>query len=192
MPGHNIWQGERVRLRAIEPEDWPVYNEWNQDSDVARDCYWVPFPKSREATKKWVNDLALELPKNDAINMVIENLAGEFVGNINTHSCDPRSGAFKYGLAIRREHWRKGYAAEAIRLVLRYFFQELRYQKVTVEIYAFNVASINLHEKLGFVHEGHMRRMYFTNGQYHDSCILGMTCEEFGEHEQSQFGSERP
>ena len=179
MQQHNIWQGERVRLRAIEPEDWKVFNEWDLDSDTARDCYWVPFPKSQEAARKWALDLSQQGPKNDAMDLVIENLDGEFVGVINPHDCDARTGTFKYGLAIRREYQRRGYAADTIRVVLRYFFQELRYQKVTVDIYDFNAASIRLHEKLGFQHEGRMRRMIYTRGTYHDSLIMGLTREEF-------------
>jgi RimJ/RimL family protein N-acetyltransferase len=181
MDNHNIWQGERVRLRAIEPEDWKIFNDWDLDSDTARDCYWVPFPKSQEAARKWALDLSLTAPKADVFDFVIENLQGEFVGVINTHDCDARNGTFKYGLAIRREHQRQGYASEAIRLVLRHFFQELRYQKVTVDVYAYNKASIKLHEKLGFQHEGRVRRVIFTRGAYHDSLILGLTIDEWRE-----------
>jgi RimJ/RimL family protein N-acetyltransferase len=182
MNNHNIWQGERVRLRAVEPEDWKVFNQWDLDSDMARECYWVPFPKSQEAARKWALDLSLEAPKGDAFSFVIENLEGEFVGTINTHDCMPRNGTFSYGLAIRREYQRQSYASEAIRLVLRYFFQELRYQKCTVGIYDFNEASIKLHEKLGFQHEGRIRRAYFSDGEYHDFFYLGMTREEYEEH----------
>jgi hypothetical protein len=51
METYNIWQGQRVRLRAVEPQDWEVFNQWDLDSDMARDCYWVPFPKSQEAAQ---------------------------------------------------------------------------------------------------------------------------------------------
>lgn len=179
MTNHNIWQGERVRLRAIELEDWEIFNQWDLDSETARDCYHIPFPKSQEAARKWAHELSLAEPQNDVFRFVIENLAGEVVGTLNTHGCDARNGTFRYGLAIRSEYQRQGYASEAIRLVLHYFFQELRYQKVIVDIYAFNQASLKLHERLGFVHEGCLRRMYFTGGQYHDLIVLGMTAEEF-------------
>jgi RimJ/RimL family protein N-acetyltransferase len=181
MDTHNLWQGERVRLRAVEPEDWKIFNLWDLDSDMARDCYWIPFPKSQEAARKWALDLSLEAPKGDNFNFVIENHNGEFVGTINSHDCEPRNGTFSYGLAIRREYQRQGYASEAIRLVLNYFFNELRYQKCTVGVYDFNQASIKLHEKLGFQHEGRTRRVYFTRGEYHDSLFLGITCEEWRE-----------
>ena len=50
-----------------------------------------------------------------------------------------------------------------------------------MDIYDFNEASIKLHEKLGFVHEGRRRRMGFTDGRYYDWILLGMTVEEFWE-----------
>ncbi len=184
MNNNSIWQGTHIRLRAIEPEDWEIFSQWDLDTETARECYFIPFPKSHEAARKWATEQSLARPKGDVFNFVIETLEGEFAGTINTHHCDPRNGTFSYGLAIRREQRRKGYASEAIRLLLRYFFQELRYQKVTVEIYDFNEASIKLHEKLGFVHEGHLRQMVFTNGQYHDEFVLGMTREEFEAHER--------
>lgn len=181
MNEHNIWQGERVRLRAVEPEDWKIFNQWDLDSDMARECYWVPFPKSQEAARKWALDLSLEAPKGDNFRFVIENERGEFVGTINTQDCEPRNGTFSYGVAIRREHQRQGYAAAAIRVVLRYFFRELRYQKCNVGIYDFNAASIKLHESLGFQHEGRQRRVYFTAGKYHDEINMGITREEYEE-----------
>jgi RimJ/RimL family protein N-acetyltransferase len=57
--------------------------------------------------------------------------------------------------------------------------QELRYQKVTVHIYSFAEPSVKLHESLGFQLEGRIRRAVFTNGQYFDELIYGLTKEEF-------------
>lgn len=177
----NLWQGQKVRLRAVEPGDWEVFYRWNDDTEVARLCYNIPFPQSSEAVKKWAAETAAAEPTNDVFRWVIENQSGELVGTVNTHSCYPRCGTFQYGIAIQREHWHKGYATEALRLVLAYFFRELGYQKVTVGIYEFNEASIKLHEKLGFRHEGRLRRMVYTGGAYYDEVLIGMTMEEFEE-----------
>jgi RimJ/RimL family protein N-acetyltransferase len=101
------------------------------------------------------------------------------VGIINTFECSRRHGTFKYGLSIDRRHWGKGYAREAIAIVLRYYFRELRYQKATVHIYTFNARSIGLHAKIGFKREGRLRRMAYTNGIYYDDIVMGQTAEEF-------------
>lgn len=177
--GRSVWEGHRVRLRAIEPSDWEAFGRFDADSEAARHGYWIPFPRSNEAARRWAEREAMRESDGDNFRFAIETLAGELVGTLNTVDCDRRHGTFGYGIALGREYWRKGYASEAIVLALRYFFGELRYQKVTVRIYAFNEASIRLHERLGFQAEGRLRRMIHTDGQFHDECLFGMTNEEF-------------
>jgi RimJ/RimL family protein N-acetyltransferase len=175
----NAWEGQLVRLRALEPDDWPVHFEWNQDSEMARQVDFIWFPQSRAAVQKWAAENAVKPPDNDELDLVIETLAGAYAGLISVHSVVRRNGTFKYGVAIRAPHQRKGYASEAIRLILRHYFNELRYQKATAHVFAFNTASIRLHERLGFQLEGRLRRMIYSDGQYHDELIYGLTDDEF-------------
>jgi len=181
----SIWEGSRVRLRSIEPADWPAFFAWNQDSETARRLNYISFPTSQESVKRWAEKLALQEESGDRFFFVIETLEGEIVGSITAHSCEPHQGTFAYGIGIRQECQRKGYASEAILLLLRYFFQELRYQKVTVDVYSFNEPSVRLHEKLGYQLEGKLRRMIFTKGKLFDKLIFGMTAEEFVERYSS-------
>lgn len=176
------WQGSRIRLRAVEPSDAEAHFEWNQDVEMTRPLDYVWPPTSRGAVRRWAETVSLEQrPADDTLQFEIETLAGELAGSIGTHSCDRRVGSFGYGLAVRAEHQRKGYASEAIVLVLRYYFEELRYQKATIPVYSFNEPSIKLHEQLGFVREGQLRRMVYTQGQFFDRLYFGMTREEFAE-----------
>jgi RimJ/RimL family protein N-acetyltransferase len=177
----SIWAGTLVRLRAIEPGDWEAYFAWNFDDDQARAVAAVPFPQSREAVRQWVEREAIRRPEGDNVRFVIENAAGEVVGDLTTHECDARVGTLSYGITIKAEHRRQGYATEAIRLALRYYFDELRYQKVTVAIHSFNERSILLHQKLGFRQEGRLRRVVYTEGRYYDQLLFGLTAEEFKE-----------
>jgi RimJ/RimL family protein N-acetyltransferase len=64
-------------------------------------------------------------------------------------------------------------------LVLRFMFDERRFQKCEARVYDYNSASISLHRKLGFVEEGRLRRHLFLAGEYRDEFIFGMTVEEF-------------
>lgn len=174
------WAGAQIRLRAVEPADWETHFLWDQDSETARSLDVVHFPHSQEAVKRWAERASLQEGKTtDDFDFEIETNAGEQVGAIGTHHCERRAGTFSYGVAIRAEHMRKGYASEAILLVLRYFFHELAYQKVTAHVYSFNAPSIALHEHLGFQLEGRLRRMIFTHGQRFDELLYGMTREEF-------------
>ena len=175
----NTWEGKLVRLRALEPEDWEVHYEWNHDSDMPRNLHYIWFPQSRAAVKKWTEEGAVQRPVGDNVDLVIETLAGQHVGTVGVQNADTRNGTFKYGIAVLREHQRKGYASEAILILLRHYFNHLRYQKVIATVYSFNEASMKLHERFGFQLEGRLRRMIYSGGQYHDELIYGMTDDEF-------------
>ena len=175
----NFWQGKKVRLRGIEPSDAEQFIRWNLDTERARHGHFVWPPISEASVRAWAEEESKKKLENDAFRWVIENADGKAVGSISTHDCNPRNGTFSYGVDIAPEHQRNGYASEAILLVLRYYFEELRYQKVTASIHANNTPSAKLHEKLGFQSEGRLRRMLFTEGQFVDVFYFGMTAEEF-------------
>jgi RimJ/RimL family protein N-acetyltransferase len=175
----SIWQGTRVNLRPVEPDDWVTFDAWNGDDFTARRSSSIGFPESKEAVRQWVAKVATAGPDNDHYRWMIENQDGQAVGTILTHTCDRRSGNFRYGLLIGAAHHRRGYAREAVDLVLRFFFEELGYQKVTVEVYDFNLPSQRFHERLGFTLEGRLRRAVFTGGKHYDALVYGLLREEF-------------
>lgn len=175
----NFWQGRLVRLRGVEPSDAEAFARWNLDSEAARELEFTWPPVSLARVAKDTEELALKKFEAGDFVFVVEDGAGVAVGNVATHHCDQRAGTFMYGLYVAREHRRRGYAAEAVLLVLKYYFEELRYQKCTVGVHANNEASIALHEKLGFRREGTLRRVVYAGGRYLDSHYYGLTREEW-------------
>ncbi|HKR58702.1 MAG TPA: GNAT family protein [Pyrinomonadaceae bacterium] len=175
----NFWQGKKIRLRGIELSDAEYFIRWNLNSERARHLDFVWPPTSNASVHAWVEEQSKRKLENDSFHWVIENHDSEIVGSISTHDCNPRAGTFSYGIDIAPEHHRKGCASEAIQLVMQYYFEELRYQKVTVPVHGDNESSIRLHEKLGFQREGTHRRMVYTQGHFVDVLWFGMTVEEF-------------
>ena len=182
----NYWQTERLRLRAIEPGDAESFYRWNLDSERARalDFVWPPSSHARE--QAFADQASKKSMENESFHWIIETLDGEPVGTIATHDCSLRNGTFSYGVDISADQRGKGYAAEAIWRVLRWYFEELRYQKVTVVVHADNPGSLRLHEKLGFQREGVLRRMMYTGGKYVDIIYMGLTREEYEEMDRQK------
>ena len=175
----NFWAGEEVRLRAIEPDDAEHFYRWNLDSELARQLDFVWPPSSLASVQAWTAEQAQRKLKDDEFHWVIESREGQPVGSISTHHCDARHGTFSYGVAVADEHRGRGYAAAAIRLVLCYYFEELRYHKANVCVHSYNVASLRLHDRLGFAREGAQREVVYTRGRYYDLVWFGMTADEF-------------
>jgi RimJ/RimL family protein N-acetyltransferase len=177
----NFWSGKKIRLRAIEPEDHTFFYEWNQETETARNIDWLWFPTSRASQQEWASKESLKKGANDEYFFVIETLQGVPVGSINTNTVNRIDGTFRYGIGIIEQERGKGYAKEAVKILLDYYFNELRYHKVNVTMYAFNKNSIRLHEQLGFVEEGRLRQAKYTRGQYWDVLIYGMLSVEYNE-----------
>lgn len=176
---HTDWHGQLVTLRDVEPEDWEAFYAFDQDTELARLGYQVPFPGSRDAEKTWAQEKAKRKPDDDNHFLAIVDPEGRIVGSISSHSCDRRHGIFEYGIHIERQSWGRGYASDAMRVLFRYFFDELGYHRVWAEVYAFNERSIALHEKFGFAREGRLREHHYTRGKRHDVLLYGMTADEF-------------
>ncbi len=82
---------------------------------------------------------------------------------------------------IGADHRRKGYAAEAVALLMRFMFAERRYHKCLGAIFAHNEASLALTRRLGFTEEGRLREHVYFAGRYHDLVMMGMLADEFDE-----------
>ena len=181
--GSNCFTGKLVRLRAQGPEDLEILKKMDQnrntESDRADDCIKLPRPQWK--LEETFHDRLVRESETETYRFMIENMEGVTVGSINAHDVDFRNGTFSYGLGVYEEFRRKGYASEAVILMMRYYFNELRLHKCNVAVWSFNTPSIRLHEHIGFVHEGVMREVYYTDGRYYDDILFGMTQEEFVE-----------
>ena len=176
---NDYWQEEDIQLRAVEVEDWEVVYNWNRDADKVMHFDRIQFPPSKAGTKKWLEKQVEKNGKGDEFAWIIEDSESNPIGIANTFFVDQRAGSFYYGIAIDSEHRQRGFASKAIRMILRYYFTELRYQKCTAIVYDFNEPSMRLHESLGFVEEGRLRRMGHVGGKYHDFIMYGILAEEF-------------
>ena len=180
-----FWQGEKVRLRPVRTEDAEQDFVSSLDSRSRQLLQLgIELPTSvellKESLEKWVGCKDAD----GVIIFAIESLDGKDVGGISLHTRNRKNGTFSFGVVVDRPHTGKGYAQDAVRILLRYGFWERRYQKCNSACVDSNAASIRLHQKLGFVEEGRRRRQWFLDGEYHDDVLFGLTREEFDAREK--------
>lgn len=183
----NYWEGTKIRLRAVEAGDANAHFRFNLSDDYGMLDQVYP-PGSPARIEQWAEKTSRAGFEDDAYSFQMEaDGSGDLVGGIATHHCDPRVGVLGYGLHVFEEHRRRGYAREAICLVLRYYFQERRYQKANVGVFAINEPSRRLHESLSFRLEGTIRRSVFTRGEHSDLLEFGMTVDEVRERHKAYW-----
>lgn len=174
----SFWSGKQVRLRGIEPDDWTAFMRFAVDEERMGDL--LNPPRSAESFRVRAAEQGAAGSDGDCFGLVIEAVdTGEAVGAVGVHQADPRAGWFEYGVTIGAGHRRKGYAAEAVVMLLRFMFAERRYHKCEARVFAHNEASLTLQRRLGFVEEGRLRDHVFLAGRHRDLVIMGMLADEF-------------
>lgn len=182
----NFWQTEKLTLRKIEPEDAQIFFEWNKHSEMPRLLDFIWPPTSLAEVQQWATELSRKKSDVNDLFLVIETAAGAVAGMIHANKVNRRTGTVGYAVAVRPKYQRQNYASEAVKLLLRYYFDELNFQKCTVSAVSNNEASIALHERLGFQQEGRLRRMAYSGGRFYDQLYFGITREEFEQLHNSE------
>jgi ribosomal-protein-alanine N-acetyltransferase len=79
---------------------------------------------------------------------------------------------FEVGYILNKQHWRQGYALEALRAVIKYFFGQTSASSLTADIDPNNLASAGLLTKLGFRISGFEKDTFEINGVKSDSAYF--------------------
>lgn len=109
---------------------------------------------------------------------------GALIGTIGEEPDSLRYGIESVCLSYELDpaYQRKGYMTEALTAYLAYAFQEKKVENVTIRIFGGNEPSLRLVQKLGFFHEGTLRKAILApSGIVYDDCIFAMNRAEYEE-----------
>jgi len=173
MPGHLVLRGEKVSLYTITKEDLKKIWEYFGDFELRRfiNIRWQPVYYEDE--EKLYEDLIKNKEKN-IVFCIVENSSNNLVGLIGLYKIDLYSKHAELGYWIWKVYWNKGYATEAVKLMLKYAFEYLNLNKVWARVYEPNKASQRVLEKNGFKLVGRLRKQEyvlregFVNELYYD------------------------
>jgi len=167
-------QGNYIYLRKISPDDVnEVYCRWMNDPSTNRFLESRFHPHSIETLKEYI--IKRDGDNLNAFFAIVLKSGDRHIGNIKLGPIDPHHHLADIGILIgEKDCWNKGYALEAINLMVEYAFAKLNLHKVTAGCYAPNKGAIRAFEKAGFVQEGIRKAHCFFEGKYVDDILLGL------------------
>ena len=174
--------GERIRFRAIEREDLPMFVTWLNDPEV-RQYLLMDMPLSQALEEDWYDNMRKEDPRRHPLMIEITTSAGWVsIGNISLFDFDDKNHSAEMGIMIGdKNYWNKGYGQEAVRLICKHGFETLNLHRIHLKVYAANQRGIRAYENAGFVHEGRLRQAMFFHGEYIDIILMGILRTEWRE-----------
>lgn len=173
----------RVYLRALEPDDYKTSIEWRRDNEIWGMVGSTKYFVSEAYEKKWVEDTIFN--SRDIKLAVCEVGSNKYIGNVYATDIDQTNRSCTTGVLIgNHDYWSQGYASEAYRLLLDYLFNERNINRVQAYVLENNVASIKMHQKVGYKIEGTLRQSVYKNGKYLDLVILSVLKDEYFQDKQ--------
>lgn len=174
-----MYTGELVRLRAYRKEDIPLAQAYLNDPEMKTNLApGLPYPYTLEDEEKWY---ASNSSMNDAYTFAIETLdRGEYIGGCGVNSIDWKNSNAVIGIAIgNKTYLGRGFGTDAMKVLIRFIFNELNVHKICLNVYSFNERAIRSYKKCGFVTEGVFRQQIFKGGKYHDEIRMGLLRDEW-------------
>ncbi len=174
-------QGKLITLRKLRRSDADSIQRHANNRDIARFLPRLPFPYTLQEARKWIA-LTPRLAREDtAYNFGIEDVeSNQIVGMIGLRNINRQDRNAEVGYWVGKAFQNRGYAGEALRLVLKFAFRKLRLARVYAVVHQKNVGSVRLLDRIGFVREGVWRKASFINRRWYDVYAYGILKEEYG------------
>lgn len=164
--------GERVRLRALEPHDVESLYKWENDTSV-----WTASntqaPFSRFVLEQYIASSHLDLHTNKQLRLMITTRDGKDVGAIDLFDFDPQHQRAGVGILIAsREDRGKGYASEALTLLIQYCFHQLHLHQLYCNVTVDNEESVLLFQKHKFMITGIKKEWIRVGDSFVDELLM--------------------
>jgi RimJ/RimL family protein N-acetyltransferase len=169
--------GQEVVLAPLRGEDSALLFEWINNRELVR--LSAPFrPISRQAHDAWFADVRR---RADTRIFGIRVRDGDrLVGSCQLHSIHPVHRSAELQIRIGADDARgRGTGSEAIRLLLRWGFGELRLHRIYLHVFATNRPARRLYERVGFRTEGLLREAACIEGEWVDVVLMAILDSEY-------------
>lgn len=170
--------GPRLVLRDFNPGDIEAIHEYAADPEVTQWSTWGPNTVAQ--TTAFVENAAQErLHKRRSAYTLAAAVDGRAIGSVGIWTTSQQDGNGELGYTFHRDHWGRGYATEAARLLLELGFTTLDLQRIEATCHPDNSGSIRVLEKSGFTLEGRLRSHRVMRGVRRDSLLFSMLAEDY-------------
>jgi RimJ/RimL family protein N-acetyltransferase len=170
------FQGPRVVLRPIDPDaDAEPLFEAGRDAAIWDYLPYGPYVDAEELRGVLREQTASE----DPIFYVVE-VDGTPLGIVSYLRITPEHGVIEIGhVWFGTPLQRTAAATEAIYLLARHVFDDLRWRRIEWKTNALNAASRRAAERFGFTYEGTFRKHQIVKGQNRDTAWFSIVDDEW-------------
>jgi RimJ/RimL family protein N-acetyltransferase len=179
---NQLLTGRLTRLVAADPDKLGELNaKWSRDSEffILFDSDPVMTRNAKRAAEFFRERAEKERP--GVFSFLVQRLDDERIigeGGLWGAFSKDRDAWVSIGIG-ERELWGKGYGSDALNVLLRFAFREVNLHRVNLATFEYNPRAVRAYEKLGFAHEGALRRALRRGGKRWAILVMGILRDEW-------------
>ncbi|MBU3130498.1 GNAT family N-acetyltransferase [Clostridium tagluense] len=172
-------ESERVIYREVTPEDVEDIFKIYSDPKVAKYDWYKPMATKEDALSK-INQYKEEFQNKEEITWGIARKNDDkIIGYCCLFDFDDNSRRSEIGYGFNRDEWNKGYATEAIKILVKFGFEVMNLNRVEATVTLGNDASVKALKKANFLQEGIVRERSIMKGKFEDDVILAIIKKDY-------------
>lgn len=171
-------RSDRLRLRVHEPDDADWMQSLYSRPETSR--FLLDEPWTSESTPEKLEERLTKTglgSPDGALALVIEK-DGIPIGDVGLWLTDRDRGQAEIGWVLDPQHGGKGYATEAVQVLIALAFEHYRLHRVTAQMDARNTASAALARRVGMRLEAHHSQDWFSKGEWTDTLVFALLASE--------------
>lgn len=172
-----LLHGEKVNLRALEPEDLDLLYTTENDTN-----FWqvsntqVPF--SKFVLKQYLENAHQDIYEAKQLRLIIEeSKTNTAIGMIDLFDFNPQHRRAGIGILVHKKFQNSGFASDALSIFIPYCFKILNLHQIFANIISNNQQSIKLFSNFNFKKIGIKKDWLFIDGVYNDEFIFQLINE---------------
>ncbi len=175
---------DRLKLRKFELTDVEaVYDNWANDSDVTKYLMWPTHTDvgvTSSVLSEWVNRYNDDTFYQWAI--VLKSNGSDPIGSISIVKMDDGIEMVHVGYCIGKKWWHQGITSEALSELIRFFFEEVKVNRVESRHDTKNPNSGKVMKKCGMIFEGTIKQGDWNNQGICDYSMYGLVREDYNKY----------
>lgn len=168
----NLLSGERVTLRAMEPEDLEVLYSLENDTGIW-DISSVNVPYSRYILKQFIAKGSHDIYSDGQLRLMVESVEeGTVIGMADLVDFCPRHLRAEIGIVLAHDYRNKNYGSEVLALMEKYTHEFLHLHTLYSYISIDNIPSLKLFEKAGYENTCTLKDWLYVGNTFIDAKIF--------------------
>lgn len=171
--------GGDISLRVLQKTDVQGMLEWMHDKDINRYFRFDAANMTEDKAVKFIENANNDIAEKKSYNFAIADAKNQYLGTISLKEIDWEAKAAEYAISLRKSAQGKGIAAAATRKLFELAFDELKLNRIFLNVLSENKRAIHMYEKCGFKYEGEFRQHIFLKGEIKNLKWYAILKEEY-------------